>query len=78
MAHGWHDLSMPEDIICLGKFFIKVLFGYFQYILDMIEKIKKKFNLFGIQTHPISLSLYELRANRISPNWDVGGGHGGG
>jgi hypothetical protein len=32
-----------------------------------LEKIKKKFDLFGIQTHPISLNSHRLRANRTSP-----------
>jgi hypothetical protein len=32
-----------------------------------LEKIQKKFDLFGIQTHPISLNPHELRANRTSP-----------
>jgi hypothetical protein len=32
-----------------------------------LEKIKKKFSLFGIQTHSISLNPHELRANRTSP-----------
>jgi hypothetical protein len=31
------------------------------------EKIKKKFDLFEIQTQPISLNPHGLRANRISP-----------
>jgi hypothetical protein len=35
--------------------------------LNEIRKIKKKFDLFGIQTHPISLNLHGLRANRTSP-----------
>jgi hypothetical protein len=34
-----------------------------------LEKILKKFDLFGIQTHPIPLFPYGLRANRTSPNW---------
>jgi hypothetical protein len=33
-----------------------------------LEKIEKKFDLFGIQTHPISLNPHGLRANRTSPN----------
>jgi hypothetical protein len=37
-----------------------------------LEKIVKKFDLFGIQTHPIPLNPHGLRANRTSPNW-VGG-----
>jgi hypothetical protein len=32
-----------------------------------LEKIVKKFDLFGIQTHPIPLNPYGLRANRTSP-----------
>jgi hypothetical protein len=32
-----------------------------------LEKILKKFDLFGIQTHPISLNPHGLRANRTSP-----------
>jgi hypothetical protein len=32
-----------------------------------LEKIEKKFDLFGIQTHPISLNTHGLRANRTSP-----------
>jgi hypothetical protein len=32
-----------------------------------LEKIEKKFDLFGIQTHPISLNPHGLRANRTSP-----------
>jgi hypothetical protein len=38
-----------------------------------LEKILKKFDLFGIQTHPIPLNPHGLRANRTSPyvegNW---------
>jgi hypothetical protein len=33
-----------------------------------LEKIVKKFDLFGIQTHPIPLNPHGLRANRTSPN----------
>jgi hypothetical protein len=33
-----------------------------------LEKIVKKFELFGIQTHPISLNPHGLRANRTSPD----------
>jgi hypothetical protein len=33
-----------------------------------LEKIKKKFDLFGIQTHPIPFNPHGLRANRTSPN----------
>jgi hypothetical protein len=49
----------------------KVLFGYSQYIWIGWDwkKIKKKFDLFGIQTHPILLNLYELRANRM--DWEL-------
>jgi hypothetical protein len=32
-----------------------------------LEKMKKKFDLFGIQTHPIPLNPHGLRANRTSP-----------
>jgi hypothetical protein len=32
-----------------------------------LEKIVKKFDLFGIQTHPIPLNPHRLRANRTSP-----------
>jgi hypothetical protein len=32
-----------------------------------LEKIEKKFDLFGIQTHSISLNPHGLRANRTSP-----------
>jgi hypothetical protein len=46
-----------------------------------LEKNEKKFDLFGIQTHPIPLNPHGLRANRTSPNlWIsvcVGGGGGG-
>jgi hypothetical protein len=35
-----------------------------------LEKIVKKFDLFGIQTHPIPLNPYGLRANRTSPWWE--------
>jgi hypothetical protein len=35
-----------------------------------LEKIKKKFDLFGIQTHLIPLNPYGLRANRTSPYRD--------
>jgi hypothetical protein len=35
--------------------------------LMRLEKIEKKFDLFGIQTHPISLNPHGLRANRTSP-----------
>jgi hypothetical protein len=35
--------------------------------LSGIEKIKKKFDLFGIQTHPIPLNPRGLRDNRTSP-----------
>jgi hypothetical protein len=33
-----------------------------------LEKIEKKFDLFGIQTHPIPLNPHGLRANRTSPH----------
>jgi hypothetical protein len=33
----------------------------------VLEKIEKKFDLFGIQTHPIPLNPHGLRANRTSP-----------
>jgi hypothetical protein len=33
-----------------------------------LEKIEKKFDLFGIQTHPIPLNPHGLRANRTGPN----------
>jgi hypothetical protein len=36
-----------------------------------LEKILKKFDLFGIQTHPISLNPHGLRANRTSPNLEL-------
>jgi hypothetical protein len=36
-----------------------------------LEKIAKKFDLFGIQTHPIPLNPHGLRASRTSPK---GGG----
>jgi hypothetical protein len=32
-----------------------------------LEKIEKKFDLFGIKTHPIPLNPHGLRANRTSP-----------
>jgi hypothetical protein len=32
-----------------------------------LEKIKKKFDLFRIQTHPIPLNPHGLRANRTGP-----------
>jgi hypothetical protein len=32
-----------------------------------LENIEKKFDLFGIQTHPIPLNPHGLRANRTSP-----------
>jgi hypothetical protein len=32
-----------------------------------LEKIEKKFDLFGFQTHPIPLNPHGLRANRTSP-----------
>jgi hypothetical protein len=32
-----------------------------------LEKFLKKFDLFRIQTHPISLNPHGLRANRTSP-----------
>jgi hypothetical protein len=35
-----------------------------------LEKIVKKFDLFGIQTHPIPLNPHGLRANRTSPKGD--------
>jgi hypothetical protein len=31
-----------------------------------LEKIEKKFNLFGIQTHPIPLNPHGLSANRTA------------
>jgi hypothetical protein len=36
-----------------------------------LEKIEKKFDLFGIQTHPIPLNPHGLRANRTSPNLEL-------
>jgi hypothetical protein len=35
-----------------------------------LEKIEKKFDLFGIHTYPIILNPHGLRANRTSPNMD--------
>jgi hypothetical protein len=35
-----------------------------------LEKNLKKFDLFGIQTHPIPLNPHGLRANRTSPKRD--------
>jgi hypothetical protein len=32
-----------------------------------LEKFLKKFDFFGIQTHPIPLNPHGLRANRTSP-----------
>jgi hypothetical protein len=42
-----------------------------------LEKNEKKFDLFGIQTHPIPLNPHGLRANRTSPYWlcNVDDGH---
>jgi hypothetical protein len=37
-----------------------------------LEKILKKFDLFGIQTHPIPLNPHGLRANRTSPKRGTG------
>jgi hypothetical protein len=37
-----------------------------------LEKIVKKFELFGIQTHPIPLNPHGLRANRTSPKKSAG------
>jgi hypothetical protein len=39
-----------------------------------LEKNEKSFDLFGFQTHPISLNPHGLRANRTSPY--TGPGHG--
>jgi hypothetical protein len=39
-----------------------------------LEKILKKFELFGIQTHPIPLNPHGLRANRTSPKGADGHG----
>jgi hypothetical protein len=36
-----------------------------------LEKIVKKFDLFGIQTHPIPLNPHGLRANRTSPKGSI-------
>jgi hypothetical protein len=38
-----------------------------------LKKIEKKFDLFGIQTHPIPLNPHGLRANRTSPKEDLWG-----
>jgi hypothetical protein len=35
-----------------------------------LEKNEKRFDLFGIQTHPIPLNPHGLRANRTSPKWE--------
>jgi hypothetical protein len=37
------------------------------YGLNEIEKIMKDYNLFGIETHPISPNTHELRAKRTCP-----------
>jgi hypothetical protein len=37
-----------------------------------LEKILKKFDLFGIQTHPIPLNPHGLRATRTSPKVSFG------
>jgi hypothetical protein len=39
-----------------------------------LEKILNKFDLFGIQTHPIPLNPHGLRANRTSPKRVKGAG----
>jgi hypothetical protein len=36
-------------------------------VLGITEQALKKFDLFGIQTHPITLNPHGLRANRTSP-----------
>jgi hypothetical protein len=36
-----------------------------------LEKIEKKFDLFGIQTHPIPLNPHGLRANRTRPKLEL-------
>jgi hypothetical protein len=37
-----------------------------------LEKIEKKFDLFGIKTYPIPLNPHGLRANRTSSNKTFG------
>jgi hypothetical protein len=39
--------------------------------LDGIRKIFKKFDLFRIQTYPISLNPHGLKANRTSPKLET-------
>jgi hypothetical protein len=47
------------------------LVGLFPIHMDWmgLEKILKKFELFGIQTHPIPLNPHGLRANRAGLGW---------
>jgi hypothetical protein len=55
---------------CLNRWRVRLeLVRLFLIYMDWmrLEKIEKKFNLLEIQTHPISLNPYELRANRTSP-----------
>jgi hypothetical protein len=54
--------------VLLGMLPTQALFGYSQYIwIGWGWKKIKKFDLFRIQTHPISLNPHGLRANRTNP-----------
>jgi hypothetical protein len=68
-------LTGPHDRLAFTSTYmhlVKVLLGLVQLFpihMDWIglEKIEKRFDLFGIQTHPIPLNPHGLRANRTSP-----------
>jgi hypothetical protein len=66
-------LSHPEGMIPIASQMDAVsilgLVRLFPIHMDWmgLEKIEKRFDLFGIQTHPIPLDPHGLRANRTSP-----------
>jgi hypothetical protein len=63
-------MTMLGFMICFFSVFpVLDLVRLFPIHMDWmgLEKILKKFDLFGIQTHPISLNPHGLRANRTRP-----------
>jgi hypothetical protein len=56
-------------VVIVQGCFLALLVRLFPIHMDWmgLEKIVKKFDLFGIQTHPIPLNPHGLRANRTSP-----------
>jgi hypothetical protein len=62
-----HEQNYWRTVHCLSL--VRLFPIYMNWM--RLKKMKKKFNLFGIQTHPISLNPHVLRANRTNPYMGV-------